>query len=319
MFLSILNILLFIFVQNTNSLSITSPTKKYTKTIPNLGSIDVIEPFYKEEEKIPGVLFFTGGSSNMPNDIYSFLLNNIASNYISCYVFNNNIENVDYLLKILNKKHSSLSFVGHSSGCMTALEKSNYTPECQSIILFDPVDDRIIKKVKSNPIDTIFRRNKEKIIITQPENFIIIKSAKSYKWNFNPIRTPFIPFFGLNMDDIEFNNNVDEYEYDFDNDFDDDNELFQSNHNIKEKLHDSKKTLINLPDYGHCDIIDDKWSNMMHNSISEGIYPRNEKILDKYRDACSYIIKKSFTKISNKEIKKELIKTYKIKSSIHDI
>ena len=59
----------------------------------------------------------------MPNDIYSFLLNNIASKNISCYVFNNNIENIDYLLKLINKRHSSLSFVGHSSGCMTALEK----------------------------------------------------------------------------------------------------------------------------------------------------------------------------------------------------
>ena len=119
------------------------------------------------------------------------------------------------------------------------------------------------------------------------------------------------------MDDIDFNNSVDEY--DFDNEFEDDNELFQPTYNIKENSYESKKTLINLPDYGHCDIIDDKWSNMMHNSISEGIYPRNEKILDKYRDACSYIIKKSLTEISNKEIKKELIKKYKIKSSVHDI
>ena len=51
MFIPILNILFFIFINNINLISITSPTKKYTKTISNLGSIDVIEPFYEEEEK----------------------------------------------------------------------------------------------------------------------------------------------------------------------------------------------------------------------------------------------------------------------------
>jgi len=313
------------------SSSFTIPTKTYNKKISNIGELSITEPFFNEE-KNDAILFFTGGSSNMPQEIYSSFLNGVASNNISCYTFNNNLENIESLSNLIKKRHNNIGIVGHSSGCMTALENSNVFSNLKSIVLFDPVDDRIIKNARNNLFETFITGNKEKEIdIFCPENFVVVKSEKSYKWNFNPIRTPFIPFFGLNINNINFNDNnyiendIDGYDFEFDT-----NEiLFDSNPNdfnkeivleTKTKKKCNKKVLINLPNYGHCDIINDRWSNIMHNSIAMGIEPRDEKILQNYRDGCSFIVSSTLqVNMNPKFVKKELTTNYKMKNNINKI
>ena len=308
----------------------TIPTKTYNKKISNIGELAITEPFFNEE-KNDAILFFTGGSSNIPQEIYTSFLNGVASNNISCYTFNNNLENVEKLFKLIEKRHNNIGLVGHSSGCMTALENSNVFSKLKSIVLFDPVDDRIIKNARNNFFGTFITGNQEKEIdICCPENFVVVKSEKSYKWNFNPIRTPFIPFFGLNINNINFNNkeyienNIDDFDFDLTDD-----DLFYSNTNnfnqeivletkIKEKC--NKKLVINLPNYGHCDIIDDRWSNIMRSSIAMGIIPRDEKILQNYRNGCSFIVSSTLQDIMNpKIIKKELMNNYKMKNNINKL
>ena len=48
--------------------------------------------------------------------------------------------------------------------------------------------------------------------------FLQYKSENSYKWNFNPFRTPFIPFFGLNSKNINFEKIENEYIENIDDD-----------------------------------------------------------------------------------------------------
>ena len=322
----IFNILFILFISK-KCISFSVPTKSYNKKINKIGELGVTEPFFNEQ-KNDAILFFTGGSSNIPQEIYSSFLNTIASNNISAYTFNNNIENVDYLSKLINKRHNNVGLVGHSSGCMKALEESNNFSKLKSIILFDPVDDRIIKNARTNLFETIITRNKEKSIdICRPENFLVVKSENSYKWNFNPFRTPFIPFFGLNTNNINFEKIENEYieHDDFDIDFDSTDEIVDCDNDkkiltttVKNKCY--TKLSISLPKYGHCDIIDDRWSNIMHNSVAMGITPRNEKILQNYRDACAFIVSYCFQEnVKPKIIRKELMNTYKIKNNINNL
>lgn len=326
--------LLFILLVSKKCNSFSVPTKSYNKKINKIGELGVTEPFFNEQ-KNDAIIFFTGGSSNIPQEIYSSFLNSVAGNNISAYTFNNNIENIDYLSKVINKRHNNIGFVGHSSGCMKALEKSNNFSKLKSIILFDPVDDRIIKNARTNLFETITGRNKEKLIdICCPENFIVVKSENSYKWNFNPFRTPFIPFFGLNTKNINFEKIENEYienihDDDFDFDFDSTDEFIDWDNDkkfddrilkttIKKKCY--TKLSISLPKYGHCDIIDDRWSNIMHNSVAMGITPRNERILQNYRDGCAFIVSSCFQEnVNPKNIRKELMNTYKIKNNINKL
>lgn len=326
--------LLFILLVSKKCNSFSVPTKSYNKKINKIGELGVTEPFFNEQ-KNDAIIFFTGGSSNIPQEIYSSFLNSVAGNNISAYTFNNNIENIDYLSKVINKRHNNIGFVGHSSGCMKALEKSNNFSKLKSIILFDPVDDRIIKNARTNLFETITGRNKENLIdICCPENFIVVKSENSYKWNFNPFRTPFIPFFGLNIKNINFEKIENEYieniqDDDFDFDFDSTDEFIDWDNDkkfddrilkttIKKKCY--TKLSIILPKYGHCDIIDDRWSNIMHNSVAMGITPRNERILQNYRDGCAFIVSSCFQEnVNPKNIRKELMNTYKIKNNINKL
>lgn len=89
--------------------------------------------------------------------------------------------------------------------------------------------------------------------LKKPEfnNTLIIKADKSYKWKFegmNPIpkKAPFIPAFEM-----------------------------------KEDLFDNPE-VITMEGYGHCDILDPLWSNVMHNSVAEGADDRDS--IDKYKD-----------------------------------
>ena len=314
MFLKTSIFFLFNLIMFSNSLITPIPTKTYTKTIPNVGDVSVIEPFYNNKDT-NAVVFFTGGSSNIPNIAYSSFLYLLSSQNITSYTFNNKINRKEFS-RFLNKKHKKIGLVGHSSGCMTALKTSNYFSDLKNIILFDPVDDRVIENVKNDPIKTILGKNEKNIKISVPENFIIVKSMKSYNWNFNPFKTPFIPFFGLEPENIELTKKIDdEHDDDYDDDHDDDSHDGE-NITITKNINPRFKSVINLHDYGHCDILDSRWADIMHNSFAYGVDPRNEDILENYRSACSYVISSSFEDIKKNQLKNIIKREYNIKSSV---
>ena len=97
------------------------------------------------------------------------------------------------------------------------------------------------------------------------DKILQINAEKSYKWKLNKgidflknpaLKVPFIPAFSLDTKNI---------------------------------LNNSTLTNINVLNYGHCDILDTAFSNLMHNSFAEGIEDRTK--LFEYRLLLIEIIK----------------------------
>ena len=126
-----------------------NPVRVRSDNINNIGDIKVYEPFYKINEKNNehAVIFFTGASGVIPDLIYSNILNQMSSLNITTYVYNKKYQKDPYccsLIDYLKDNYSKVSFVGHSSGCMRAISLAKNHKGINSLILFDPVDDRVI-------------------------------------------------------------------------------------------------------------------------------------------------------------------------------
>lgn len=215
-------------------------------------------PMLKGKEK-PKIIFFTGGNSLMPYEIYSRFVDklrvendvSIVKNSVSVNagllspisffgnfekgttenndIFNQLLEIIDY-----GSYTGEIIALGHSSGCSTLVNYCSRFKNINKCILIDPVNNNgdSLKKPDFN-------------------STLIIKADKSYKWKFegmNPIpkKAPFIPAFEMKS------------------------ELFEN------------PEIITMEGYGHCDILDPLWSNVMHNSIAEGTEDRDS--IDKYKD-----------------------------------
>ena len=220
--------------------------------------------------KKPHILFFTGGNSLMPYEIYSQFIDKLKTsneviviknkppintqinmfsplNFIGTSSNNIEIDVTEQILDVFNSiyqnenKSTEIIALGHSSGCSTLVNYCSKFANIKKCILIDPVNNNgdSLKKPIFN-------------------NTLIIKAEKSYKWTFegiNPIpkKAPFIPAFEMKSD--IFGDNVE---------------------------------LVKMKDYGHCDILDPVWSNIMHNSFAEGNNDRES--INLYKDELISII-----------------------------
>lgn len=215
-------------------------------------------PMLKQKQK-PKIIFFTGGNSLMPYEIYSRFVDklrvenevNIVKNSVSInagllspisffgnfdkdssnsnYIYNQLLDIIDY-----GSYTGEVIALGHSSGCSTLVNYCSRFKNINKCILIDPVNN-----------------NGDSLVKPEFNNTLIIKADKSYKWKFegmNPIpkKAPFIPAFEMKED------------------------LFKN------------AEVITMEGYGHCDILDPLWSNVMHNSVAEGA--DNRESIDKYKD-----------------------------------
>jgi hypothetical protein len=87
----------------------------------------------------------------------------------------------------------------------------------------------------------------------QYERLMFLNAARSYKWDVSltKFNVPFIP--GFRIDDKNL------------------------------KLKKGVFNMIEAVDFGHSDILDEPWSEVMHNSISKGSEDRELNILSEYR------------------------------------
>ena len=84
---------------------------------------------------------------------------------------------------------------------------------------------------------------------------MILNAEKSYKWSLFPkFEVPFIPGFALDTKIIEKNNP------------------------------DIVLDKINADDYGHSDILDNLWSDLMHGTLSKGHEDRSSSNLEEYHN-----------------------------------
>jgi hypothetical protein len=241
------------------------------------------------------LLFFTGGNALMPADIYSDFIRKLENKY-EVYTIKNSNKDATVVIEQLLEYSSQEEIVpiGHSSGCTTLLNYCTKLKNTNKCILLDPVNnnlnEEVIKRIrKTNNIQTILQINAEKSYKwkfgneennkenkdytenkdnteskdnTENKYYNLIESVSSVsnKVQFPSIpifpKMPFIPAFAMNVNEI-FNNDV-------------------------------LLTKINVNDFGHCDILDTAFSNIMHNSFAEG--NNNRMLLNDYKNLLIDII-----------------------------
>lgn len=293
----------------------TKPVKLSNTRFKNSIGFKTIEPIeYCDNNN--AIIFCTGASGKISSDIYSQFLSNIAYNNITCYVYNGDYDNTLTFINNVQSKHKSITAIGHSSGSMNAIKIAKNNKFIKNVVVLDPVDDRILYENKANfLLNYIFNKKDNNINLPNIDNFLIIYAGKSYKWDLFKFQIPFIPLFSLKTNDITFDKNVNE-DITYDNEYDeygecdesccdDDNCNHESCHNeellsdvgiltsIKNKLKPHRKhnkKIINMPDYGHSDLLDDFWANSAHDTIIKGYPNRNPNELEKYRQFLSKAI-----------------------------
>ena len=142
-------------------------------------------------------LFYTGGSSFIPGELYNSFLTKVADRNITVNVVNKEIRDQYILLDaITHKKPTTL--LAHSSGAIDALKACNYLDNVKNVILLDPVDTRF----------AFDKDNKDKIIEPKykVDNILFLNAQKSYEWRVFPFKIPFIPMFALTKDNVRFDN-----------------------------------------------------------------------------------------------------------------
>ena len=83
------------------------------------------------------------------------------------------------------------------------------------------------------------------------DNILFLNAKKSYEWKLYPFTVPFIPGFALKEEEIANK--------------------------------ESNIIKIEASDFGHSDILDNLWSDLMHGTISKGYETRDEEKLSEYR------------------------------------
>ena len=214
-----------------------------------LNLVLAISSYLLPQATTPKILFFTGGNSFMPIDIYSDFISKLKNNYDVSVIKNSNSNFNKESSSIIEQlfdytSENEIVPIGHSSGCTTLLNYCTKLKNVNKCILMDPVDNNLNKDNTYNF-----------------ESILQINAQKSYRWkandNFpmNPIpKVPFIPAFA--MDTNKFKN----------------------------------LTKLTVSEYGHCDILDTAFSNVMHNTFAEGNSNRNSLVT--YREFLVELIEK---------------------------
>ena len=192
-------------------------------------------------------LFYTGGGSEIPCEIYSSFLTKLSEKNLTVNVVNKELKKSHILLQSITHNKPT-TVIAHSSGAIEALDACNYLDNIKKVILLDPVDSRF------------FFNNGEHEKIIEPRypvnDILFLNARKSYKWKWLPPKVPFIPFFGLHSNQVKFEN----------------------------------KQCIIAKEFGHSDILDYPWGNIMHQTFSEGLNNRDEAKIEDYHEWLTTII-----------------------------
>lgn len=273
-------ILLICYLVYSNSFYMT-PFKVTTKTFNN-ENIKVYEPLNTEKNNI---LFFTGANSFIPGEVYSSFLSNVAQYNITTHVCSNNLLTNNKIYSNIESNGETI-VVGHSTGCINAIEFCNNNPDVKKIVLMDAVDNSYLYNKKYNNIpnkitDNIVKKivdsvkvlpffdkvryddveiDEEEIALNYVNEVLFLNARKSYTWDLLDKKFPFIPAFGIHRDTIKYKND-----------------------NVNE-------ITIYAEDFGHTDILDEIWANNMHNTISRGTEDRSSENLNLYHKWLATII-----------------------------
>lgn len=236
-----------------NSLQISPLSiRKYSREI-NGNNIKVFEPKDINKAYTHSLLFFTGGNSLITSEIYTNFINKLVLQNLSVHIAPNNLEITEDLIDSLEDEYLDITNIGHSSGAVTALKAANKNKIIKKTILLDPVDSSQVSNLFDFQKFIPFVSNqKNPLTFKYIKDLLVINAKKSYEWKLFPLTIPFIPLFKMDQDTI-----------------------------VKDNVN---LNFIEAENFGHSDILNSFWGDIMHNTISKGSDDRNEEIIDEYHN-----------------------------------
>ena len=238
---------IFLFIVNAYAFMLNVPinTHKYEY---NSEVIKVYEPKLLDKKDMNAIVFYTGANSLIPADIYSNFIKCLNNYNFSVSVVTNNNDATIEMLYNIRDEYKEIITLTHSSGYVNAIQTVQKQKNIKKAVFLDPVDN--IALLNTNVFNFF---NSDKINIKYLESILIVNAEKSYKGSIFPkLEIPFIPAFGLNIK--KFKKNYPEL-------------------NIEK---------ISTNDYGHSDVLDSLWSDLMHVTLSKGNDDRDQANLDSY-------------------------------------
>ena len=230
------------------------------------------EHFYKTYEPAGTIygthanqcIFYPGLYGTVPNELYQSFLGKLASNNLTVHTLDKKMKNSYVNIKAIVYNNPT-TIIAHSSGAYEAIEAAKYLDNVDRLVLLDPVNMRSTPTIGIDMSIPFMEKKEDKPIYKLPTSIkevVIINAKKSYKWTFYPFKPPFIPIFSISPDQFE----------------------------------GVKKSVIETDEHGHSDILDYYWSNIMHNSLSEGLSERDELKIDQYhawvaKEIASHVIR----------------------------
>ncbi len=246
----ILNLIMFLLECSAFQLNNLPPINSYKKVFDNNEIVKVYEPGNINKENMDAIIFYTGANSLIPGDIYSEFIKSLNRYNFSVSVVTNDNSATKELLYDIRNEYKNVIPVSHSSGYVTAFDTINSQKNIKKAIFLDPVDNRNLLDI--NPFKFMDNNNNK---FNYVENILILNAEKSYKWSVFPkLEIPFIAGFALDTKIIEKNNP------------------------------DLVLDKINADEYGHSDILDNLWSDLMHGTLSKGHDDRSSNNLAEYHN-----------------------------------
>ena len=201
----------------------------------------------------------------VPDSDYQMILDDINTNTNTNGNTNADSDNT-------NNTNNDITLIAHSSAALTAITMVNTIENIKTLVLIDPIDVNngdIDKEIKSrNPVDYDVsdinqaskssnrdknnKNNKnKKFQLENIDRLLIINTKRSHEWSIMPFIFP-IGSFAIKPDRFIVNENV-------------------------------TQEVVKADDFGHFDILDDRWSNMIHNTLSKGCEERDPDQLELFR------------------------------------
>lgn len=228
------------------------------------------------------LVFYTGANALIPADIYSNFIKSLNNYNFSVNVVSSENSATTEFLYDIRDEYKEVIPLTHSSGYVNAVETINKQKKINKAVFLDPVDN---SKLFDNSLFSFFS-NKE-TILNYLDDVLILNAGKSYKGSLFPkFEIPFIPAFGVNVKKLE-----------------------QSNPSLS-------ITVETAENYGHSDVLDTIWSDLMHSTLSKGNDIREQEVLDEYLD---WLAQQIYNFVNNDEHENvELISEPIVEDSVED-
>ena len=192
--------------------------------------------------------------------LYENFINIMTKKAFDIYIPNNDIQSI---FDDINNTELDITLIAHSVSAMSGINISNNIDRIKTLILIDPLDinnkdnsplqsiDYDINDI--NDINTISKNTKEdqQICIDNLEKILFINTERSNDWSIFPFIFP-IGMLSLKPERLSIGENI-------------------------------TQEFLKADDFGHFDILDDKWSNIIHNTISRGCKDRDSMQLELFR------------------------------------